>query len=86
MKIFDGHPCDLILGEPPTLLPGPSKHRQGKAINSSEHQVVVNVLYYFLKEHENGGKLYKANAVVLENIASYWCQYELGPKNSKKKR
>ena len=46
-------------------LPGPSKHRQGKTINSSEQQMVVNVLDYFKKEHENGGKpLYKANTVV----------------------
>ena len=48
-------------------LPGPSKHRQGKAINLTEQQMVVNVLGYFQKEHENGGKpFHKANAVVLK--------------------
>ena len=36
-------------------LPGPSTRKQGKPVNSTQQNIILNVVNYFVKEKENGG-------------------------------
>ena len=46
-------------------LPGPSTRKQGKPVNSKQQNIILNVVNYFVKEKENGGKpLYRSHAIV----------------------
>ena len=52
-------------------LPGPSTRKQGKAVNSKQQNIILNVVDYFVKEKENGGKpLYRSHAIVSKTVAA----------------
>lgn len=52
-------------------LPGPSKRKQGKPINSREQAITLNVLDYFEKERENMNRpRYRSNAVLKKTAAA----------------
>ena len=42
--------------------PGPSTRKQGKPVNPRQQNIILNVVNYFVKEKENGGKpLYRSH-------------------------
>ena len=52
-------------------LPGPSTRKQGKPVNSRQQNIILNVVNYFVKEKENGGKpLYRSHAIVSKTAAA----------------
>ena len=52
-------------------LPGPSTRKRGKPVNSKQQNIIFNVVSYFVKEKENGGKpLYKSHAIVSKTAAA----------------
>ena len=52
-------------------LPGPSTRKQVKPVNSKQQNIILNVVNYFVKEKENGGKpLYRSHAIVSKTAAA----------------
>ena len=52
-------------------LPGPSTRKQGKSVSSKQQNIILNIVNYFVKEKENGGKpLYRSHAIVSKTAAA----------------